>query len=219
MLRRALLLSTSLLLCACSSEEKAPPPPPPRPTTRAADPAPAAAAPAAQKKAPETIVLSVKQADLATMVLPEFERQVGVKILWLGDPRPVTLRLTQPMHWHEALKLVCQFTKTHLTTDYQGRKVLKDGWGGELGDGDIDSLQRSGRGTISSSTSGRSSGSGGGGGGATQPAWNGGGASGGGGGGGSAIPQPTGAYSGGAEANAILKGVGMNSSNGGNAPR
>lgn len=209
--RRA-LLSASLLLCACSSEEKAPPPPPPPPTTRPADPAPPP--PPAPKKAPETVVLSVRQADLATVVLPEFERQVGVKILWLGDPRPVTLRLTQPMHWTEAMKLVCQFTKTHLTTDYQGRRVLKDGWGGELGDGDIESLQRGGRGSISSSTSGRGSSTAGGGGAAS-----GGGSSDGGGGGGSAIPQPTGAYSGGAEAGAILRGVGMNSSNGGNAPR
>ncbi len=215
MLRRATLLSASLLLCACSSEEKKAPPPPPPTIARPADPAPAAAAP--PKQAPETVVLSVRQADLATVVLPEFERQVGVHIIWLGDPRPVTLRLTHPMDWHEALKLVCQFTKTHLTTDYQGRKVLKDGWGGELGDGDIDSLQRSGRGTISSSSSGRNSSGGGGGG--SQPAWNGGGSSGGGSGGGSAIPEPTGAYSGGAEAAAVLRGVGMNSSNGGNAPR
>jgi hypothetical protein len=216
MLRRTLLCA-SLLLCACSSEEKAPPPPPPPASTRPVDSPPAAAAPQAQKQAPETIVLSVRQADLATVVLPEFERQVGVRIIWLGDPRAVTLRLTHPMDWHEALKLVCQFTKTHLTTDYQGRKVLKDGWGGELGDGDIDSLQRSGRGTISSSTRGSSGSSSRGGG---QAAYNGGGGSSdGGGGGGSAIPQPTGAYSGGAEAGALLRGVGMNSSNGGNAPR
>lgn len=212
MLRRALLSTTALLLCACSSEEKAPPPPPPPPTTRPADPPPAAPPPS-QKRAPETVVLSVRQADLATVVLPEFERQVGVKVLWLGDPRAVTLRLTQPMHWTEAMKLVCQFTKTHLTTDYQGRRVLKDGWGGELGDGDIESLQRGGRGSISSSTSGRGTSSGGGGGG---PSASSGGSD---GGGGSAIPQPTGAYSGGAEAGALLRGVGMNSSNGGNAPR
>lgn len=208
-----LTLAATPLLSGCASEEQAPPPPPPT-NTRPADPP--VAAPATKAASAEMMVLKVQKADLATVVLPEFERQVNVKIIWLGDPRPVTLRLTQPVHWQEALKLVCQFTKTHLTTDYQGRKVLKDGWGGELGDGDIDSLQRSGRGSISSSTSGRS---GGGAGGGSQPAWNGGGSSQGGGGGSSAIPQPTGAYSGGSEAGALLRGVGMNSSNGGNQPR
>ena len=34
--------------------------------------------------------------------------------------------------WREALELVCQFTNTHTTTDYQGRLVLKDGYGGTL---------------------------------------------------------------------------------------
>jgi hypothetical protein len=80
-----------------------------------------------------TVLFTVKNASL-NAVLPKFEEQIGVRIHWRGSDRKLSLRLTRPTPWKDALDLVCQFTKTHPTTDYQGRIVLKDGWGGSLGD-------------------------------------------------------------------------------------
>jgi hypothetical protein len=209
-MRRA-TLALVLLLAACASEEAPPPasPPPPGRAQLVTATTPAPAPPPAQKVG--TVLFSVSRADLSSEVLPLFEQQVGVKVLWIGEPRQVSLRLTQPMPWPDALDLVCQFTSTHPTRDYQGRLVLKDGWGGDLGDGDLKALAAGGHGSVGTTSGGGSAAGGGGGG--SGPAWNGGGgaapaAS------GHGIPQPTGAYSGGAEAGQLLRGVNMNNSGG-----
>jgi hypothetical protein len=76
------------------------------------------------------VLLSVKNADLTKTVLPLFEKQVGVKIKWVGTPRKVSLRLVQPMPWQDALELVAQFTNTHVSTDHAGRVILKGKWSG-----------------------------------------------------------------------------------------
>lgn len=194
-LRRLPALLALLVLPACASSDEPP----------AAQPVAAAAATPEVEAAPrrnQQVLFSVTKADLATQVLPLFEQQVGVVVRWLGEPRVLTLRLSQPVHWEEALSLVCQFTKTHPTRDYQGRIVLKDGWGGDLGDGDLSGTQGGG-----GQAGGRP---GGGGAGGSSPAWDDGNRpaprpSGG-------IPQPTGAYSGGEEANRILKGAGTRTS-------
>src|SRR5687767_15812185 len=101
------LLPLALLLSACASE---PPPPAPQPEAPRAyvattTPAPAPGAPAGRK--PHQVQFTVNRADLSSEVLPLFEQQVGIRITWLGDSRPVTLRLTQPMNWEDALSLVC----------------------------------------------------------------------------------------------------------------
>ncbi len=200
---RLLLASLLLLLPACASSEEPPPEAAP------ADAAPAPEAEVAPRRN-DHVLFSVTKADLATQVLPLFEQQVGVVVRWQGEPRALTLRLSQPVHWEEALSLVCQFTRTHPTRDYQGRILLKDGWGGDLGDGDMGALTGQ---PSSAGDGGRAAGAGArrtGGGGASAPGWDDGNrpapsAAGG-------IPQPTGAYSGGAEANRILKGAGTRTS-------
>ena len=83
------------------------------------------------RKASE-VLISVKDADLRAVVLPMFEKQVGVKIRWVGPERKVTLRLSQPLHWEVALELVCQFTQTHSTADRHGNMILKPKWGGHV---------------------------------------------------------------------------------------
>lgn len=212
-------LLVALLLTACASEEPPPPPPSAPPPDqgyigsadgRAPEPRSSTRVPAGH------MLVNVTKADLSTEVLPLFEQQVGVTITWHGDPRPVTLRLTQTMPWDEVLSLVCQFTRTHATKDYQGRLVLKDGWGGDLGDGDIRALQAQGAATVSSRGGQRG---GGGGQGASSagsnPGWSGGSAPASGGGSGNGIPEPTGAYSGGAEAGRLLRGANTRTSNAG----
>ena len=82
------------------------------------------------------VLFDVKRADLKTQVLPLFLNQAGVEIKWGGPPREVTMRLLKPVHWRDALSLVCRFSDTHLVRDYTGRWVLRDGWSGDL-DGNI----------------------------------------------------------------------------------
>lgn len=80
-----------------------------------------------------TVQFKVKRVGLRAVVLPLFEEQAGVKIKWNGEERQLSLRLTSPMPWRDALDLVCRFTNTHLTEDYRGRLILKDRYGGTLG--------------------------------------------------------------------------------------
>ena len=129
-IRTWLLLSVALLSLAigCTAPTK----------TRRRRPskgaAPAAAAEVKPTRLKEGYMLfTVEEADLQQVVLPIFAAQVGKEISWRGDPRKVSLRLTQPVHWLGVLDLVCRFTRTHPTRTYQGKMVLKDGWGGELG--------------------------------------------------------------------------------------
>lgn len=205
---RHLTAAVVLLLVGCGSSEPPPEkePAPARQAPPAPAPAPAPTPTAGTRPRVPHVHFVVKDADLATEVLPLFEQQAGIKALWTGDPRKVTLRLVNPIPWPDALDLVCQFTKTHPTRDYQDRLVLKNGWGGSLGDGDLRALERksaaSGARNSSSSSGGSTGGSGSGGS----------GGSGNGGSGGGGIPQPTGAYSGGEEANRILKGTSTTSS-------
>lgn len=206
---RHLAAAALLLLFGCGSSDEAEERPPAPAKAPAKQPAPASQPQPTENTRPRVALVhfTVKDADLATEVLPLFERQAGIKALWTGDPRKVTLRLVKPIPWPDALDLVCQFTKTHPTRDYQDRLVLKNGWGGSLGDGDLRALER--KSASNGRTGGSSGASSGGGGGAgwddgSRPA-----SSGGSGGG---IPQPTGAYSGGEEAGRILRGTGTTSS-------
>ncbi len=185
----------------CASEEPAPEPAAaPAPARRATIETTGGAAEAAPaKRRPGEVLFRFEKADLARVVLPEFERQAQVKVLWDGEPREVTLRLHQPMPWRQALELVCQWTKTHVTKDYQGRLVLKPGYGGTLDDGaQAGSGQQGGRSTGRASSGARGSS-----GGAATSA----GASGAAPAGDRGIPQPTGAYSGGDEAGRLLRGT------------
>ena len=80
---------------------------------------------------PGHVHFSVRKADLKTEVLPYFARQAGVRVRWNGAPREVrSLSFAKPIHWRTAMDLLCRFTRTHLTKDYQGRYLLKEGWGG-----------------------------------------------------------------------------------------
>ena len=146
LLRARTLVSLTLLAVAlgpgCASEPAAP------------EPAPAATAKApARKPAPQRprglregqVLFSVASADLRGEVLPLFESQAGVKIIWEGPPKQVSVRLSAPLDWELAMDLVCRFTRTHLTKDYRGRYVLKEGWGGDLGGGEtLTGVRRSG---------------------------------------------------------------------------
>lgn len=108
------------------------------------------------------VVFDVKRADLKTQVLPLFLDQAGVEIKWGGPPREVTMRLLKPVHWRDALSLVCRFSDTHLVRDYTGRWVLRDGWSGDL-DGEIPEEKggppASNSGGVAARGGGRSSGS------------------------------------------------------------
>ncbi|MCW8139628.1 MAG: hypothetical protein KIT58_12090 [Planctomycetota bacterium] len=195
-----LALAALVLLSACATSEEQAPAPAQDEASRGQVEAVDGSGPAQPvRRRADHVLIDVTKADLATQVLPLFEEQVGLTIVWRGDPRQLTLRLMQPVPWEEALSLVCQFTRTHPTRDYQDRIVLKDGWGGDLGDGDIQALKARGQ-ARGGSQGGRQ-----GGGQAAQPGWNdgrqtppptGGG-----------IPQPTGAYSGGDEATRLLQGT------------
>ncbi len=69
--------------------------------------------------------------------------------------------MIKPMEWREALELICQFTGTHVTTDYQGRLLLKNGYGGTLTDDDaLVEEERRRQGRRSRTTSGAPAGSG-----------------------------------------------------------
>lgn len=132
MLRFLFVASVALSLAACSSSE----PGPDEPAPAAARPA-EVAKPRRPKGLPEGHVqFSLTDADLKADVLPLFRAQVGVAITWDGDPREVrNLRLAQPVEWQAALDLVCRYTRTHLTRNYKGEYVLKDGYGGDLDGG------------------------------------------------------------------------------------
>ena len=79
------------------------------------------------------VKFTVKDADLKEVVLPLIQKQAGVRITWTGSARRVKrLRFSEPVHWEDAMALVCQFTNTHLTRDYQGRRVLRHGYSGRL---------------------------------------------------------------------------------------
>jgi hypothetical protein len=155
--------------------------------------------------APGHVSFAFRGADLATEVLPTFQEQAGVTILWNGENRSLTLRLTDPLPWNEALELVCQFTKTHATKDWQGRLVLKDGWHGRATSETLADLTQDGQrgsGSVTSARDQRSQtglrNSSGGSGSAPAQA------------GGQPRPNPTPhgqAYSGGAEAKRILQGT------------
>jgi hypothetical protein len=191
-----------LSLGACASEEPPPPPPPPPapPRLYVGSSGQAPAPSESERRRAGTMLFTVKDADLSSDVLPLFQQQANVAITWIGEPRKISLRLTQPMPWEDALDLVCQFTKTHPARDYQGRLVLKDGWGGTLGSGEMADIDPSAR-----RRPGRYGASGGGG----APASSGGtAASSGGGASTSSSPSSQGsAYSGGADAARILKGL------------
>lgn len=78
--------------------------------------------------------------------------------------------------------------------------MLKDGWGGDLGDGDLGELQGAPAGRAPRAGQG------------AGPAWDDGRRSSGRPAGGGGVPQPTGAYSGGDEANRLLRGAGTRAS-------
>ncbi len=133
-----------LVLAGCAAEPKAEPAAP-----AATSGGEAAAAPAPRRRTrvskprvrglpPGHVLFSVEDGDLARDVLPLFASQADVAVRWLGPPRKVSLRLTQPVSWQSAMNLVCRFTRTHLTRDHQGRLELRDGWGGELASDDLD---------------------------------------------------------------------------------
>ena len=153
-MRKLLPLSLLVWLSGCGSSEPQPEarpaptaaatPAQPASRVRVSGSAPAPAAPARAAggaRLPAGHVMFTVERRPLDEVLRIFEDQVGLRIAWRGEPRPVSLRLSQPMRWEDALSLVCQFTRTHLARDYQGRYQLKDGWGGSLGtDDDVDAL-------------------------------------------------------------------------------
>lgn len=54
------------------------------------------------------VCLRVRNADLASEVLPLFERQAGVKLMYRGEDARLTLQMRDPVPWREGLDLVCQ---------------------------------------------------------------------------------------------------------------
>jgi hypothetical protein len=81
----------------------------------------------------DQVYLNIRNADLSTDVLPLFERQLGLRVRYEGVARKVTLRLSRPIPWREALKLVARFSRTHLARDYKGTWTLRPRNGGEAG--------------------------------------------------------------------------------------
>lgn len=197
-LRLGLLAACALATLACES------PPPRRRAKRPTESQPRTGQVATSggssksvRLPPGHVAFAFEDADLETHVLPLFERQAGVVILWEGEPRTLSLRLTNPTPWQNALDLVCQFTRTHATRDWQGRLILKDGWHGRPTSETLDDITGSGTrgsGSVSSGRSGASGASSGSGyQGGSSPRAN---------------PTPFGsAYSGGAAADRILKGT------------
>ena len=83
---------------------------------------------------PGQVLFHLEDADLATEVLPLFEQQAGIKLGVQADSRPVTLRLTQPVDWEVALDLICEFADVHVTKTHDGEVVVRNDYGGELGE-------------------------------------------------------------------------------------
>lgn len=160
-MRTKLLFVASLcLLTACASGDPEPDPKP-RVSKRDQKIRKGKRAKATEKRvAPPVVVeadmvqFEVNKADLRYEVLPLIRKQAGVHIRYSGPPRTVTLRLLKPIHWRDAMRLVCQFTRTHLVRNYQGQFALEDGWSGELKSDLAESRSESrdsGRGGVSAS--------------------------------------------------------------------
>lgn len=115
----------SALVVGCGSHPKPAPKKPSAPVEQPPEELP-------EVSKPGMVLFRASKASLRGEILPKFEEQAGVRITWTGSERLVSIRMIHPMEWREALELVCQFTRTHVTTDYQGRLVLKDGYGGTL---------------------------------------------------------------------------------------
>lgn len=79
------------------------------------------------------------EADLTTEVLPLLNRQVGLRVRYRGPARAVTLRLTAPMHWKQALDLIARFSNTHLKRGADGKLELRNRYGGKA-EGKYDDL-------------------------------------------------------------------------------
>jgi len=89
---------------------------------------------------PGMVLFRFEGADLDTEVLPRLREQAGVELEWDGGPREVTLRLTEPVEWEDAVDLLCRFNDLHLAETYDGELELREEWGGEL-DGDYEDIE------------------------------------------------------------------------------
>jgi len=72
----------------------------------------------------DTIQLQVRDADLATEVLPLFEQEVGVSIRWSGPPKSITLSMQSPIAWQEALDMLKQFCDARTLSEVEGTITL-----------------------------------------------------------------------------------------------
>lgn len=88
-------------------------------------------APARVELGPGEVYFKFDEADLTTDVLPLFQSQVGLRIRYRGPARAVTLRLTAPMRWEQALDLVARFSNTHLKRGANGKLELRNRFGGK----------------------------------------------------------------------------------------
>lgn len=80
---------------------------------------------------PGEVYFKFDEADLTTDVLPTLQDQAGIRVRYRGPARAVTLRLTAPMHWEQALNLIARFSNTHLKRGAQGKLELRNRFGGK----------------------------------------------------------------------------------------
>ncbi|HBP19441.1 MAG TPA: hypothetical protein DEA08_16835, partial [Planctomycetes bacterium] len=88
---------------------------------------------------PGEVFFRFDEADLTTEVLPLIRQQVGLRVRYRGPARAVTLRLTAPMHWEQALELIARFSNTHLKRGAKGKLELRNRYGGKT-EGKYDDL-------------------------------------------------------------------------------
>lgn len=117
-------LSLALLLCLVACESKPKKQDDPTPTT-VPEESPRNKAPA-KRQGPQTprgtVVFSVQNADLKSVVLPLFQSQAGITIIWRDEARKVSLSFIEPVPWRSALDLLCRFY--NLEYRQEGSRVL-----------------------------------------------------------------------------------------------
>lgn len=149
---QALLLSCLVFFLACESKQKKQAAPAPRTTIEKTAPVNDAKAPSAATKAPRgSVVFSVQNADLKTVVLPLFQSQAGITVIWRDEARKVSLSFIEPVPWRSALDLLCRFYD--LEYRQEGTRILLFKRGDSVSAFNFNSKKTSDSGGIKSSIS------------------------------------------------------------------
>lgn len=115
-------LSLLVVLVACESKQKKQGNPTPTPTLREESPSGETKKNPGPKAPRGTVVFSVQNADLKSVVLPLFQSQAGVTVIWRDKATKVSLSFIEPVPWRSALDLLCRFY--NLEYRQEGPRIL-----------------------------------------------------------------------------------------------